>query len=130
MQVLVRGSVMHSNMSKVECDVLMHLLHRQCVLIFSFISVSFQFCFSHMPLPHFQRLFLSGTPLTPRTDRCRMPSVTTPNPLYPSPLLARHTHPAAAHGLHPDSTVHPPQRPGYLTSPLLPMLLLLLLLLL
>ena len=42
-QVLVRGSVMHSNMSKVECDVLMHLLHRQCVLRFSFISVSFQF---------------------------------------------------------------------------------------
>ena len=42
-QVLVRGSVMHSNMSKVECDVLMHLLHRQCVLRFTFISVSSRF---------------------------------------------------------------------------------------
>lgn len=31
MQVLVRGSIMDGRMTKVECDVLMHLLHRQCV---------------------------------------------------------------------------------------------------
>ena len=30
-QVLVRGSIMDSRMTKVECDVLMHLLHRQYV---------------------------------------------------------------------------------------------------
>ena len=31
-QVLIRGCVMDDAMTKAECDVLMHLLHRQCVL--------------------------------------------------------------------------------------------------
>jgi hypothetical protein len=76
---------MHSNMSKVECDVLMHLLHRQCVL---------RFHFSYMPLPNIQRLFVSGTPLTPRTGRLVLHafrynskpviSVATARPPYPA----------------------------------------------
>jgi hypothetical protein len=77
-----------------------------------------------MPLPHIQRLFVSGTPLTPRTDRLVLHAFRyNTKPVISSPAIP---------GLltfHPGSTVHPPQRPGYSTSPLLPMLLLLLLLL-
>jgi hypothetical protein len=56
--------------------------------------LSFQFYFSYMPLPNIQRLFVSGTPLTPRTGRLVLHafryntkpviSVATARPPYPA----------------------------------------------